>query len=266
MNDGAEMILSFSKVSGCFSHTSFPEMPLPFISSHTPIFPEFHPDIAHEDGLVCISDALTPELILAAYRHGIFPWYSEDGIFYWFSQHPRAVLLPKNLHLSRSLIKTLRNTHYIVSVNHHFAAVITACAHTPRTGQNGTWIAPEFQAAYTALHHLGHAHSFECWLPDEHGDWLLSGGFYGVQIGSAFYGESMFAWRNNASKIAFACAVPYLAQCGVQLIDCQQDTAHMKRFGSCTLPFDDFRIRLQSANDTPLLHPITRAIVCQKAA
>ena len=149
--------------------------PIPFISAARPVFPEYSPAHDKHDGLVCVSDALTPEMLLAAYRKGVFPWFSEHGLFYWFAQHPRAVLLPERLHIGRSLAKTLRRKSYRVSVNACFAEVIAACAQIPRAEQGGTWITPDFQAAYTALHCLGHAHSFECWLPDAAGRWHLAG-------------------------------------------------------------------------------------------
>ncbi|ULJ64462.1 leucyl/phenylalanyl-tRNA--protein transferase [Wielerella bovis] len=238
-------------------------MTIPFIHAHAPIFPEYNPETNQYDGLVCLTDTLTPELVLAAYPKGLFPWFCENGIFYWFSLHPRAIVQPEKIHISRSLRKKLRHQKYKVTVNHNFPAVIAACADTPRAGQSGTWIAPEFQAAYTALHRLGHAHSFECWLPDNTGVWRLAGGFYGVQIGRVFYGESMFAWRDNASKIAFACAMPYLADCGIALLDCQQDSEHMQRFGSQTIPFADFRARLGSLNPQHLQRKIGCEMVQQ---
>ena len=124
--------------------------PIPFISAARPVFPEYSPAHDKHDGLVCVSDALTPEMLLAAYRKGVFPWFSEHGLFYWFAQHPRAVLLPERLHIGRSLAKTLRRKSYRVSVNACFAEVIAACAQIPRAEQGGTWITPDFQAAYTA--------------------------------------------------------------------------------------------------------------------
>ena len=240
--------------------------PIPFISAVRPVFPEYSPAHDKHDGLVCVSDALTPEMLLAAYRKGVFPWFSEHGLFYWFAQHPRAVLLPERLHIGRSLAKTLRRKSYRVSVNACFAEVIAACAQIPRAEQGGTWITPDFQAAYTALHRLGHAHSFECWLPDAAGRWHLAGGLYGVQIGSVFYGESMFARRADASKIAFACAVPFLADCGIRLIDCQQDTAHLARFGSQLMPFEVFREWLRAWNKVGLRREIGCGVVGQNKA
>ena len=241
-------------------------MTIPFVPAVYPDFPEYSPAQDTHDGLVCVSDAITPMMLLVAYRKGIFPWFSEHGVFYWFSQNPRAVLLPERLHIGRSLAKTLRHKSYRVSVNTCFADVIAACASVPRPEQGGTWITPDFQAAYTALHRMGHAHSFECWLPDDAGQWQLAGGFYGVQIGSVFYGESMFALRADASKIAFARAVPFLADCGIRLIDCQQDTAHLARFGSQLMPFEVFREWLRAWTEVELVREIGRGAVGQNEA
>ena len=231
-------------------------MSVPLLLSPHDTFPDPRYGIAHYDGLVAISMDLAPHRLLAAYQRGIFPWFSQDGGFFWFCTDPRAVLLPAKLHISKSLRKTLRNKPYRITVNHAFSTVIQACANIPRTQQAGSWITPEFQTAYCTLHRLGHAHSFECWYPDEHGQWNLAGGFYGVQIGRVFYGESMFAHQADASKIAFACAVPYLQDCGIELIDCQQNTAHLARFGSELMAFDDFERALQDLNPLPLTQEI----------
>lgn len=233
----------FDRLSETVSDSLNHDMDIPFLPPDDLTFPDPRPALAcsKRNGWVCVSADLHPERILAAYRCGIFPWHSDRDYFYWFATAPRAVLYPAELHLSRSLTKTLRNRAYRVSVNQDFAAVMGACAAAPRVGQDGTWIAPAFQRAYGALHQQGFAHSFECWLPDGKGGEILAGGLYGVQIGAVFFGESMFAKLPDASKIAFACAVPYLADCGVRLIDCQQDTGHLARFGSRTLPFDDFQ-------------------------
>lgn len=188
------------------------------------------------------------------------------SLFYWFAQHSRAVLLPERLHIGRSLAKTLRHKSYRVSANARFADVIAACAQVPRPKQGGTWITSDFQAAYIALHRMGHAHSFECWLPDAAGQWQLAGGFYGVQIGSVCYGASMFAHRADASKIAFACAVPFLARCGIRLIDCQQDTAHLARFGSQLMPFETFREWLRAWNELGLVREIGGGVVAENEA
>lgn len=155
----------------------------------------------------------------------------------------------------------MRNKPYAVSANRHFPAVIAACAAAPREGQAGTWITREMQKAYIRLHEAGHAHSFECWYPDAQGGLQLAGGLYGVQIGRVFYGESMFARQSDASKIAFACAVPYLAECGIELIDCQMHTAHLARFGSERMPFEDFQTALCSLSVQALPQPVGRQVI-----
>lgn len=236
-------------------------MDIPFLPPGDCRFPDPRPAIAENDGLVAASRDLDVPRLLAAYRAGIFPWFEENGFFYWFATAPRTVLQPEKLHIGRSLAKTLRNKTYLVTANQNFPAVIAACASVPRSGQSGTWIAPAFRQAYAKLHEAGHAHSFECWYPGKEGGLQLAGGFYGVQIGSVFYGESMFSAAPDASKTAFACAVPHLAQCGIRLIDCQQDTDHLARFGSEQMDFDDFEARLQILNASPLLRPIGRGIV-----
>ena len=221
-------------------------------------FPEYNPNQDHYDGLVGWSDNLSPQMLLAAYSRGIFPWHEENGLFYWFATHPRAVLLPEDLSCNRSLKKAIKNSAYHITVNHCFEDVIAACATVSRRGQAGTWITDHFQAAYTQLHLLGHAHSLECWLP-ENNTMRLIGGLYGVQIGSVFFGESMFSLHNNASKIALATGVPYLASCGIRLMDCQQESPHMMKLGAKLLPFDIFRQQLKILTARSLVHPIGKA-------
>ncbi|MDO4879053.1 MAG: leucyl/phenylalanyl-tRNA--protein transferase [Neisseria sp.] len=236
-------------------------MQIPFLAPGDYRFPSPARALCEADGLVGISRDLDAARLLSAYRQGIFPWYEQDGFFFWFAVAPRAVLLPENLHIGRSLAKTLRNKPYLVSANRDFAQVIASCSHAARPGQDGTWITPAFREAYTRLHHMGCAHSFECYYPATDGQMALAGGFYGVQIGRVFYGESMFARQADASKIAFACAVPHLAACGISLIDCQQDTAHLKRFGSHTMAFGDFQAALQTLNGLPPARPLETGIV-----
>ena len=212
-------------------------------------FPEefFHlPDVSgHLKSEICVAvtDKLSVPILLAAYQNGAFPWYQENGIFYFFITQPRAVLLPEKLHIGRSLQKSMRRQNYQITMNQCFSEVIAHCATIPRNGQGGTWIAPEFQVAYTDLHRAGHAHSVEFWS-----DGQLNGGFYGVQIGRVFYGESMFSYAPDASKIALATAVPHFARCGIELIDCQQASAHMLRLGAELMAFSDFRQRLARLN------------------
>lgn len=236
-------------------------MDIPFFPPEDYRFP--HPDVAlaEHEGLIGVSMDLAVPRLLAAYPLGIFPWFEENGLFFWYTIAPRTVLYPEKIHIGRSLAKTLRNKPYVVTVNRCFSAVIAACSQVVRAGQSGSWIAPAFRQAYTALHQAGYAHSFECWYPDDAGGLSLAGGLYGVQIGRVFFGESMFAARPDASKIAFACAASYLAACGVRLIDCQQDTHHLARFGSENMAFDDFRQALAKLTAQSLDTPVEKGVI-----
>lgn len=240
-------------------------MDIPFLSLHDCRFPDPLAAISERDGLVAVGGDLRPERLLAAYPQGIFPWYSEGQPVCWFALAPRTVLLPEKLHIGRSLQKTLRNKPYAVTANHNFPAVITACAAMPRAGQSGTWITADMQRAYTKLHEMGYAHSFECWYPDEAGRLKLAGGLYGVQIGRVFFGESMFSLAADASKTTFALAVPYLAQCGIELIDCQQNTHHLARFGSEQMDFENFQTALKHLTALPLTRPVGQNLIVRNA-
>ena len=205
-----------------------------------PIFPD--PELAEPDGLLAVGGDLSPERLLRAYSEGIFPWYSEETPILWWSPEPRMVLLPGDLHVPRSLERTLRSGRYLVRSDTAFGEVIRRCAATDRPDQDGTWITAEMVEAYERLHALGHAHSFEAW--DEQG---LAGGVYGVSIGAAFFGESMFADRPDASKAAFATAVRWMGRRGIELVDCQVDTDHLRRFGAREIPRAEFLARLGNA-------------------
>ncbi|MDO5068609.1 MAG: leucyl/phenylalanyl-tRNA--protein transferase [Neisseria zoodegmatis] len=239
-------------------------MDIPFLHPKSKTFPDVNQAIAERDGLVAVGGDLSPERLLTAYRQGIFPWFSEGQLVCWWALSPRTVLYPEKIHIGRSLQKTLRNKPYAVTVNQCFPLVIQACAQVPRAGQDGTWITDSMQQAYIRLHEMKHAHSFECWYPDESGRLKLAGGLYGVQIGRVFFGESMFAVQPDASKIAFACAVPYLAQCGIELIDCQQNTHHLARFGSEQIDFADFSAALTRCSALPLAKEIGCGTVAVK--
>jgi leucyl/phenylalanyl-tRNA--protein transferase len=204
------------------------------------VFPE--PRLAEPDGLLAMGGDLAPERLLRAYTSGIFPWYSEGSPILWWSPDPRLVLLPGWLHVPRSLARTARRGRFAVRADTAFARVIRRCADKARPGQEGTWITGEMAAAYERLHHLGFAHSFEAWEGGE-----LVGGLYGVSLGGAFFGESMFADRPEASKVAFVQAVGWLASRGIGLIDCQVRTEHLARFGAREIPRDDFLARLAVA-------------------
>lgn len=207
---------------------------IPWLAPDSFQFPA--PDLALDEpnGLLAAGGDLSPARLLAAYRRGIFPWFMPDQPILWWSPDPRMVLFPQELHVPRSLAKVLRNRPYTVRLDTAFERVMAYCA-APRQGDAGTWISAEMCAAYGELHRQGYAHSVETWIDDE-----LVGGLYGVAIGNVFYGESMFALRPDASKIAFANLVPWLASQGFRLIDCQMRTAHLTRFGGREIPRCEF--------------------------
>jgi len=191
-------------------------------------------------GLLAVGADLSPARILVAYRHGIFPWGTVERQPLWYSPDPRMVLFPEEFRLTASLRKTLRARRYEVRFDGDFAAVIGACATTPRPGQDGTWISRDMMDAYIRLHELGWAHSVEV-----HAEGDLTGGLYGLGIGRMFYGESMFSRRSNASKIAFAHLVRYLLAHDFGMVDCQMRTEHLASLGGREIPRDDFLARLQ---------------------
>ncbi|AEV27308.1 leucyl/phenylalanyl-tRNA--protein transferase [Azospira oryzae PS] len=204
-------------------------------------FPPLATALSEPNGLLAVGGDLAPERLLAAYRRGIFPWYSPGEPILWWSPDPRMVLFPAEFKVSRSLGRTLRRGGYEVRLDTAFARVIAACAQTPRRGQHGTWIVPEMQAAYRRLHELGLAHSVETWVDGE-----LVGGLYGIALGRMFYGESMFSWRSDASKIAVAHLARYLERLGFGMVDCQMHTAHLASLGAREIPRDDFIARLDA--------------------
>ena len=204
-------------------------------------FPPLATALSEPNGLLAVGGDLAPERLLAAYRRGIFPWYSPGEPILWWSPDPRMVLFPAEFKVSRSLGRTLRRGGYEVRLDTAFARVIAACAQTPRRGQHGTWIVPEMQAAYRRLHELGLAHSVETWVDGE-----LVGGLYGIALGRMFYGESMFSWRSDTSKIAVAHLAAYLERLGFGMVDCQMHTTHLASLGAREIPRDDFIARLDA--------------------
>jgi leucyl/phenylalanyl-tRNA---protein transferase len=211
------------------------------------IFPP--PDYADPSGLLAVGGDLSGERLLEAYRAGIFPWYSDDQPILWWSPDPRFVLDLDEFKISRSLSKTLRRKLFRVTFDRVFDEVIAACASAPRDGQSGTWITPEMQQAYITLHGLGYAHSVETWFEDE-----LVGGLYGVSLGKAFFGESMFHRKADASKVALATLVAKLKDWGFHFVDSQMTTEHMLRLGAREEPRRIFLKRLKAA----LGHPTKR--------
>jgi leucyl/phenylalanyl-tRNA---protein transferase len=204
------------------------------------VFPP--PDYADPSGLIAVGGDLSSERLLEAYRVGIFPWYSEDQPILWWSPDPRFVLDLNQFKISRSLAKTLRRRIFQVTFDRVFEEVIAGCATVTRVDQSGTWITPEMKEAYINLHGLGYAHSVEAWF-----DGKLAGGLYGVSLGKAFFGESMFHLKTDASKVALATLVEKLKSWGFHFIDSQMTTDHMHSLGAREIPRRIFVKKLQSA-------------------
>jgi leucyl/phenylalanyl-tRNA--protein transferase len=211
-------------------------------------FPPVGDALTEPDGLLCAGGDLSPPRLLEAYRRGIFPWYSAGQPILWWSPDPRAVLLPDEFKVSRSLAKTVRNRGYVVTINQAFAQVMQRCADAGLRPE-GTWISADMVQAYQRLHALGYAHSVETWL-----DGQLHGGLYGLALGRVFFGESMFSTGRDASKVALHGLVGQLRALGVDMIDCQITSTHLASLGARTLPRDDFVARLERR--IPDLQPV----------
>ena len=208
-------------------------------------FPDVSLALREPDGLLAVGGDLSPERILAAYRQGIFPWYSDNQPILWWSPDPRTVLFPASLKISRSLRKILRKQRFKVTLDQAFEQVIAACAE-PRAGDQGTWITTDMAVAYAQLHRHGHAHSVECWQ-----DEVLVGGLYGIAIGQVFFGESMFSTVSEASKVAFCHLVRQLQAWEFGLIDCQVYTSHLASLGAEKIPRYNFIEHLNLLCDMP---------------
>lgn len=220
---------------------------IPWLRADDPpqAFPPVAAALSDPDGLLCAGGDLSPERLLEAYRRGIFPWFSAGQPILWWSPDPRTVLYPAEFKVSRSLAKTIRNRGFVVTVDREFARVMQYCADA-RLRPEGTWISPQMRAAYERLHRLGHAHSYETW----HGDRLV-GGLYGVALGRAFFGESMFSLEADASKVALAALVRDMIARGGRLIDCQVASAHLERLGARSIPRPQFVRELAAAVAEP---------------
>ena len=204
-------------------------------------------DSASPEGLLAVGGDLRPERLLEAYRHGIFPWYDEDQPILWWSPDPRTVLFPDKFHISRSLKRSLRPGIFSVTLDTCFRDVMTQCAGPrPQYPDGGTWITAEMLEAYTRLHEQGYAHSVETWQKGE-----LVGGLYGVALGGAFFAESMFTRVPDASKIGLVFLVRQLHAWGFRIIDCQQSSPHVIRFGAEEIPRCDFLDHLSAALALP---------------
>lgn len=217
---------------------------IPLLGPHDP-FPPVSKALRSPNGLLCAGADLSPERLLDAYSKGIFPWFSEGEPILWWSPHPRMVLFPAELKVSRSLRKAVARGAFETRFDTAFADVMRACAE-PRDGQAGTWIVPEMVAAYTRLHELGFAHSVESWR-----DGRLAGGLYGILLGRVFFGESMFSRETDASKVALVKLVARLEALGAGLVDCQQATRHLASLGAREIPRREFAQRLAESIQYP---------------
>jgi leucyl/phenylalanyl-tRNA---protein transferase len=215
-------------------------------------FPPLEQALEEPSGLLAAGGDLSPQRLIAAYRRGIFPWYSPGQPVLWWSPDPRAVLFPEEFHCTRSLAKTLRNAGFLPSIDGDFAAVIDGCA-SPRAASPGTWITSEMRAAYLELHHLGCAHSVEIRRAG-----ALVGGLYGVRLGGVFFGESMFSRERDASKAALAHLVALCRHNNLVAIDCQLPSRHLASLGARTIPRSQFQALLREhvrAPTAPLAPP-----------
>lgn len=197
------------------------------------VFP--NPLLSEDDGLLAVGGDLLPERLLEAYRNGIFPWYAEGEPLMWWSLNPRMVLFPDSFNYSKSLWRCVKSGKYEVRIDTAFREVMLQCATIKRTGQDGTWITDEMIDAYTTLHEMGYAHSFEAYYNGE-----LVGGLYGVSLGAAFFGESMFAKMTDASKVCLVALVDFADVNNFLYIDAQQETSHLISLGAQSISKEDF--------------------------
>ncbi|MCC7503653.1 MAG: leucyl/phenylalanyl-tRNA--protein transferase [Saprospiraceae bacterium] len=200
-------------------------MPVFWLNDHELSFP--HPTLAEPGGLLAVGGDLSPERLILAYRNGIFPWFEDEGSFFWYSPDPRFVLFPAGLKIHKSMRSIFNRGKFRYTLDTCFERVIRDCAAASRSGQDGSWISEAFIEGYTELHRRGLAHSVEVWQGDE-----LAGGLYGLSLGRIFFGESMFARETNASKAGFITLSQALQRSGFWLIDCQQETAHLASLGA----------------------------------
>ena len=206
-------------------------------------FPEVSTALTTPDGLLAAGGDLSPDRLLYAYRRGVFPWFDNGQPILWWSPDPRCVLIPNAFHVARRLQRSVRNSSLTFSFNRRFGAVIEACA-TDRVGQQGTWITDEMIDAFSTMHAQGWAHSVEVWRQD-----ALIGGLYGLAIGKAFFGESMFSAESNASKIAMWALCRTLDEHGFQILDCQVVSPHLESLGAILMPRMEFAKLLERICD-----------------
>ena len=203
-------------------------------------------EAASPEGLLAVGGDLNPDRLLSAYRQGVFPWFSDGQPILWWSPNPRAILYPADLHISRSLRKSLRTQGFAVTADRAFDDVIQRCAES-RNAREGTWITSGMQEAYSTLHRMGYAHSVETWQNGQ-----LVGGLYGLAIGKAFFGESMFSQITDASKTALVALSVSLTAGGYHFIDCQVVSEHLNSLGAKAVPRYRFSSELKQAVETPV--------------
>ena len=205
-------------------------------------FPPTHQALDDPNGLLAVGGDLSPTRLVEAYQLGVFPWYSEGQPILWWTPDPRMVVIPNQLHISRTIRKLAKKRPFKITVDHAFENVIRHCAQIPRNHEEGTWIDEHIFEAYCELHHLGIAHSIEAWHNNE-----LVGGLYGVALGKAFFGESMFSKHSGASKMAFVTLALQLQTWKFELIDCQIYTDYLHSFGAQEIPRTEFEALLKKA-------------------
>ncbi|WP_187647214.1 leucyl/phenylalanyl-tRNA--protein transferase [Nitrosophilus labii] len=220
------------------------EILIPRISPYSFIFPD--PRNSSKEGLVAFGGDLDPNRVLSAYKKGIFPWYNEGDPILWWSPDPRLVLYPHKLKISRSLKKILKKNIFEVKVDTAFYEVIKSCQTVKRREQEGTWILPEIVEVFTKLHHMGFAHSIEVYKDGE-----LVGGLYGLSLGAAFFGESMFSKVSDTSKVALVKLVEISTKLGFNFIDCQISSDHLKKMGAEEISRERFLDELEIAMQKP---------------
>lgn len=227
--------------------------PITWLNLANTLFPSPELALNEPNGLLAAGGDLSPDRILAAYHHGIFPWFSSGDPILWWSPSPRTVIYPNHHRVSKSLRKVIRSGTYRVTFDHCFSDVMRACA-APRDYADGTWISEEIIAGYSALHKRGFAHSIEVWKKNGLQEELV-GGLYGMTLGRIFFGESMFSRADNASKVGFAFLVQQLLEWDFQLIDCQVASDHLFSLGAVEIPREEFQQHLINFVKTPPNYP-----------
>lgn len=218
---------------------------IPWLQHSSDPFPPIDQAIDDPNGLLAAGGSLSKERLIDAYRSGIFPWYSPGEPILWWSPDPRCVVIPDQIHISRSMRKRLKKKDYTVVFDRNFSGVMDACS-APRKDAEGTWISDQMKLAYNALHKEGVAHSVEVYINDE-----LVGGLYGLSMGKLFFGESMFSRAKDTSKIAFILMVEQLQKWGYALIDCQVSNDHLFSLGAIEISREEFQLYLDRYIDSP---------------